>query len=766
MKLPFNLFRPKVKADYFLILFIKNSSLKALIFETIENSAKLVGKSLIKLENNFLNEDPEKLLELTDRLLAEAEKNLPENVRTQKTILSVSQSLVENGKIKPDVLLTLKKICKTLTLEPLGFLIYTEGLISFLQGVEGAPISAVIVEKDDKIIISLVRAGRIVESHEAVPLDYFPQAVDETLKNFVNIEVFPSRIIVASDQNLEQDFLKHTWSRDLPFIHTPQIKFLDEKFVEKSIIYTSLNQLNLTYSEADLNEEMQTPEMEIKNLSQNEKEMENQNNDNFGFVKDEDIKQVDQNIKYTQTESVITNDEDLVVEDKPNNLTREEKFETQIENSVDIEEEKTREDMHNNISVEGVATIDKVRSFTKSLLSKFKNIKLPNINLGFLKSRKIRGKNKHLIIIGAVIVLFVLIILSWVFLTFASVTIYFNPNYITNSASASFTTAGPSDFSNNTVAAQVITVNENGSVNEKATGSKSIGNPAKGQVTIFSRLTDDNTIKAGTILTSDNGLKFTLDNDTKISSFSGDPSDPSVTVSNVSITSSDIGDQYNLPSGSKFTISGYDSSNISAKNDNALSGGSKKNVTVVSKDDVDKAASDLINNLQNQAKSDTQSKVDGDFLIPNFVSEQVKNQKLSKNVGDQTDSFSMTATAQYQSLTASKSDLLAFAKNLLQNKVSSTLLQDNLINYDISNLKNNDGTITFKFDAKAKLIPVFDEKTIAKNISGKDLGHAQQTITAINQVKSVTINLFPSFPLLPKLIPFFPSHINFKTQEQ
>lgn len=775
MKLPFNFFKKKNKADYFLILFIKNTKLEALIFESLDQKAKIVGKSSINLEKDFTQENPDRILEITDQLLSQAENTLPENVRTQETILAVSQSLVENGKIKKEVLIILHKICKILSLTPLGFLIYTESLINFIQAQEGAPLSAVIVEKNDKTIISLVRSGRVVETKEAISLEYLPQAVDETLKLFLNIEIFPSKIIIVSSRNLEQDFIKYTWSSDLPFIHTPQIMFLDEDTVKKSVVIATLNQLNLT-SEENLdfnivekhsNINIQN-NLEVNNLNTEFNNFNNINNssDNFGFVKDEDIKQVNKNLKYTQNQDPFNENISLETESK----NEKNEISNKIENITEREEQLTKETLGNNLSVEGFFIADKFKSLINSIVKNFKLIRIPQRKLPFLI--KLKGKNKHFLILASIIILLILIILSWIFLTFAKITLYFTPNYVANTVNATFNTTAPSDFTTNQIAAQEIAVSETGSVNEKATGNKAIGSPAKGQVTIFSRLTSTSNIPSGTDFivndpgNSDDGLKFTLDNNTEIASFSGDPSEPSITVTNVSLTSSDIGSNYNLPSGTKFNISGFNSSDISAKNDNAFTGGNKKTITVVSKADVDKAATDLINNLQNQAKTDTQARVDGNFLVPNFITEQVLNKKLSKNIGDQASSFSMNATVQYQSIIASKTDLLSFAKNILKEKVTNNLLQDSLISYNITNLKNNSSNVSFNFDAKAKLVPVFDEKNLAKNISGKNILTAEKLINSINQVNNVKIDLFPQFPLLPKLIPFFPNHIDFKIQQQ
>lgn len=744
MNLPFNFFKKKPLVSYFLIFFIKNSSVSVVVFETINSKAKIVGKNIINLETKFSEENPEILLEKIDNLLAEAEKNLPDNIQTEKTILTLSQDFVENGKIRKDILITLRKICKNLSLVPLGFLVYTECLINFLHAKEGAPLSAILIEKDQKTNISLVRADRVVETREILPLEFMPLAVDETLKHFINIEFFPSKIVVISEKNTEQDFLKHTWSNELPFIHPPQIFFLEEAVIEKSIISTVLKQLNLTFDDKILtNNDNETSDLEINNLqTKNINHDENETKD-FGFIKDKDIKEIEKN----QSNIYLKN-----------NFLPEEK-DKKIEGSVALEENLEIKKDKNNLAIEGGLIASKFKEKIKNIVSVLKKNKLPLI-------KKPKGKRKHFLISIIIIIVIGLAIFLFLFLSFANVTIYFSPNYIDASSQANFTTTNASDFGNNQISAQPISVTENGSVNEKATGTKAIGKSAQGQVTIFSRLTNTTTLPAGTNFISDNGLNFTLNSNTQIASFSGDPSNPSVTISNIALTASDIGENYNLPSGTKFTIQGLSNSNISAKNDNPFAGGTKKNITIIQKSDMEKADQDLINNLLSKAKSDILQKNQGNFILPNFINEKITSQTSSQKIGDQTNNFNLNASVTFTNLTAFKSDLLSYAKNLLKQKISDNLLENNLITYDITNIKNNNGNINFIFNTKAKLIPSFNKKTLAKSLTGKKIIQGEKIINDINQVNGVTIDLFPNFPFIPKIIPLFPNHINFKFEEK
>src|SRR5437660_9575752 len=49
-----------------------------------------------------------------------------------------------------------------------------------------------------------------------------------SLKNFTNVEVLPSRILLLNgkDETIGQKFITHQWSKSLPFLHVPQVTIL------------------------------------------------------------------------------------------------------------------------------------------------------------------------------------------------------------------------------------------------------------------------------------------------------------------------------------------------------------------------------------------------------------------------------------------------------------------------------------------------------------------------------------------------------------
>ncbi|MDE2026877.1 MAG: baseplate J/gp47 family protein, partial [Patescibacteria group bacterium] len=347
------------------------------------------------------------------------------------------------------------------------------------------------------------------------------------------------------------------------------------------------------------------------------------------------------------------------------------------------------------------------------------------------------------------------IILLYVFAISAQVNIAITPKIVEDQSPVTLAVDGQSDFGSNQIAAKTVSQNEDGNLSQDTTGTKQVGTQAKGQVTIFSRLTQTTTLPKGTVLTASNNLNFTLDNDTTIASFSGDPSDPSTTIANVSVTAKSIGPEYNVPSGTKFTVSNQDSSNMSAKNDNPFSGGTKKDISVVAQADVDKLVSTLTKNLESQATSDMKKTLsDTQQLLPFFAQEQVVSKKLSSNVGDEAKSVSLTATIAYEGISVDKNDLISFAKQVLKDKLTADAdMTNSKLDTNLTDTKQDKNTISGTLAIKASILPKIDTSQITKDISGKSFDQAETLIKNMPQVSGVNIQLKPNVPLLPKILP-------------
>ena len=330
-----------------------------------------------------------------------------------------------------------------------------------------------------------------------------------------------------------------------------------------------------------------------------------------------------------------------------------------------------------------------------------------------------------------------------------------NPKADQKTTSVTFSSSQATDIAGSVIASQPVSVSEDGSMTVSTTGKKDVGTESKGKVTIFN-VGDSISLDSGTTIVASNGLKYTLDNSVNVAS--GDATLAS--TASVNVTASDIGQDYNLPSGTKFSVSGQDSS-VAAKNDNAFSGGTKKTVAVVSKDDIQKLLDGLPKQLEDKARNDIKSKVTGDNVtLTSFVDESVDSNKQSfdKKVGDQASTVTLKGTVNFTTLTYNKADMLKLADSLF-NASSGQISSDNLSVSAKNIATDKNGDVAADLTINAGLLPKLDQESIAKQIAGISIQKARNLLLNMPQVENVGIELKPNLFFLSQNLPGNPKNI-------
>jgi hypothetical protein len=754
MKLPILLGKEKKEsAQHYLALVLGNEKITSVIFEKIGSAIKFVGSDEEYFKNTIEDATSEEFLDTLDKVITSAETSLPENVEVGKTLFGIKDNwLEENGKLKKEYLDKLKKAADELTLEPIGFLVSTESIVNLITKEEGAPVTAVICDIGKKYItVSWVRNGKILETRSSEIHQSASYTVDTLLKHFQTPGDLPARVVLvdSEEDELTQEFISHVWSRSLNFLHLPQILSLPEDANVKAVLLGAATQMgtSLLYDspkndeehpvkivpdeslEKPKEEEAKTLEEEITpKKSELDFVSEDSSMDFFGFVEGADI------AKTKIPEKKI--DESI-----PESLV-EEKTEEIPEDVKQEEEKKTP------LPVNVALVTTKIKGFFFSLPSYLKKIKFNKEFLLLLAS----GNKKALAIPAVILVLLLGLLYIYLFNTKALVEVFVNPKEEEKTTSITFSSVSPTDVKNDIIAAQFVSVEEEGSVTLPATGKKDIGNPAKGAVTVFNNGSSTVSFASGTKITSSNNLVFTMDNSVTVASSTGDIfSGTKPGTSNVNVTSSEIGQEYNLPSGTKFTIGG--NSSVAAKNDNAFSGGTKKSVTVVSEKDLDKLLEALPKELEEKARNDIKSKVEsGKTILNTFVDETVKSKSFDKKENDQANQVTLKGTVLYKAASYTNSDIEALAKSLFDSsdaKVESSNLEVTAKNIIVE--KNND--VNADINIKAKILPNVDTKSLLKQLKGTSIQKAKNMLSNLNQVTNVEITISPNLPFLPKNLP-------------
>lgn len=780
MKLPF-FKNQEEKQNYYLALLLLDEKANAVILEEVEGKIKIVGKHEAFFSDSIESIPQEEFISIIDKTISSAENTLPPNIETHKTVFGVKENWIEaeTKKIKKDYLAKLKKVCGEINLTPLGFMVTSEAIAHLMQEEEGAPLSAVFVDLGKVYAsITLYRGGKVIENVNGELGESPVVSVDKLLQHFTT-PVLPARIILFHAQEgdrLPQQFISHQWTKTIPFLHMPQITILPEGFDARAVIAGAATQMGLEVmnqfkdlkpqdinpleSKEEQNKTQETPLTQYPDFSKTEGYEENQKihdehkehhkspphhsehteitktAEDFGFIFNQDIGEKNKHILTEEPTPQSSHHPYYVAHhsEEPNFVVSNEP------------EEEIRNEQPEKPSI------------LEPILSSFKKIKLPTFGNFHLPG----GLLKFLIPIIVLIVAIIGLIFFYFFKTKVTIALNVKPKVVGQTATITFSTTSPSDFSKNIIAAKAVSTSIKGELSKAATGKKDVGDKAKGAVTIYNNSDELVIINSGTSIKSSNGLNFITDKDVKVASASGDVfSGTKPGTAQVNISAEKLGTEYNLPSGTKFSIGA--NSSLAAKNDSAFSGGTKKSVTVVSKDDLAKLKEELPKSLESKARESLAQKVGNDeTILPIFLDTSLDKTNFDKDVGDEASKVKLSATVSFNTLTYQNGDLSEYAKSLLKNHYSQEItFADNSVKATVKETKvQNEKEAQTKVMLTAGLLPNIDIADIKNRLKGKSPSETKEFVDNLPQVMKSTLIFSPNIPFFANLFPRLPNTVD------
>lgn len=281
-----------------------------------------------------------------------------------------------------------------------------------------------------------------------------------------------------------------------------------------------------------------------------------------------------------------------------------------------------------------------------------------------------------------------------------------------------------------------------------ATGKKNIGTKASGSPS-FRNCEDTNphSIAAGTKVTA-SGKTFTTNAAATIpaGSFSGGGSVCNSTAVAIGVTATEAGEAYNL-SGATFTIAGL-SSRISGSG--SVSGGTTKQVTVLSQEDLDKAFAEMEKQIVDEASVEIKTKAEGQTLLEGATVVTVKQKTADKKVGDETASATATVKSEVRAI--------VFDKAVANQKLTAALEGELEANQQlVIPEENKDPAMTVKgySDDKSALlfetglsgfgVPKVSKNEIAGAIRHKTAEQAEAILKQNYEAKEAAVTLSPSW---------------------
>ena len=315
------------------------------------------------------------------------------------------------------------------------------------------------------------------------------------------------------------------------------------------------------------------------------------------------------------------------------------------------------------------------------------------------------------------------------------------------------------DLAHKKFALKEYTVEKDGTITEKATKKQQDGTYATGIISVTNNDTEPIEINVGQVFVSSDNKKFKATNSVTIN--------PNETK-DINVQAVDYGDGYNLAANQSFTLEGI-SKNYSATNNSAFSGGSQREYTVVSEDDVKTALQKLKQELLDQAKVGIEDvyKDDNFILVPNSIKDITpKDEKysLTPKLGEEATEFTLGYKVKIRALYYHLPSLESLTKELViqDYKRTKKLNEDVKIkveefSYTIKSIKIIDSKyVNFVVHVKASIVPYLAYDELKNNIRGLTLEQAKNVIEKnySNFVLSYDIMYIPNWmPVFLQKVP-------------
>ncbi len=665
-------------------------------------------------------ETEEELVGAADAALSSSVQKLPEDyTEPSKTVFGVPAAWVKGGEILEEYLAKIKTLCGDLSLTPVGFVVLPEAIAHLYKSLEGSPLNAVIVGLGrDALEVSVFKLGNLVGNSSVARSVSLIEDVTEGLSRFEGASPLPSRIIVFDGKGGELEEAKETlmqesWdkSEKVKFLHTPKVEIFpsDRKVIAVSL--AGANEIGHVSKveekegpAGEVAEEIAAEEVSVSPDIENVTEpAEDVTPEKLGFVIGEDV---------SVTENASVSDTPFAPA-PPVNIPASSPVTPKISYF-----QKTKNLFHN---------------FSKRIPIKY-------------NSQGHINRTKPLIGTGIALALILIAgFAAWWFLPKATVTVFVSPKQFSQETNISFSTVGKSDVATGIIPGTLITDNVNGDKTKATTGTKLIGNKAKGAIVIGNTTSNIITLAAGTLITSSGGLNFTLDNSASISaaldSFHN-------ATTNANVTAADIGAQYNLAKDEVFKIGNFARTNVSAQSTADFTGGSSQEISAVSATDQTNLETDLKNELLQKAVDDLSAKISsGQVFVNDAAKIDVTTETFDHKVGDQADNIKLTLALTVSGIGADNAKLLEYSKAVLKDKVpGGYVLRDSQISYKFTFVKIAGDLYNYNVQISANFLPIENTDAIIAQIKGKTTDVAQSYLNSIPGFTRAEVKLTPNLP--------------------
>lgn len=690
-----------MKQEYFWSITIEESFLSAGLWTISENNVVVLGSSG-QIEWSDIDELPEKV----DSALASAIENLPEDASDpHRTVFGVPAAWVKEGKIAKEHLDKIRIICSKLSLSPTGFVVLPEAIAHGVKIKEGSPFTGVIIGvSTGNIEVTLFRLGNLVGTVNVGRSVTLIEDVVEALRRFSTGDNVPTRWLVygGDSNNLErtrQELVKADWAEA-----DPALKFLH------------------------------TPQIELVDEKETSAAVSIAGASEMGSISG-----LSEQSNVTPTDEISQEDLDFVIDqDIKDNLPAGD------ENREPVKAKKALLP-----SLSGI-----------SLIPKMSRLKIPFFGRKHSEMGSPSNGRKKII---AFLITFLLIsaglFVAWWRLAKAEVAIFLSPRTLGSSEIVILEEGlEASDPENMTFPAEIVSVEVTLEKTRPATGTATVGEKATGEVTIRNGTSSDIDLSAGTRLSTSGDLVFVLDSAVTVDGASS-PTTPGEAVA--SVTASEIGEDYNLGEDVEFSVGNFPRSEVDALATESFSGGTSRQVTVVSQADISGLGEELTRDLEAAARTQLESEAGSARLVGESVEFEVTAESTNRETGDEANDVTLTMSMRASGILISREQIDELSQLILEEQVPQgfTFRRELVeVNFDfVSSIAS--GVWEFEANLTADIMPAINLDEIKDRIAGKTPSQVRNELSNVQGYASVEVRLMPPLPGVLGRIPLVKDNI-------
>ena len=227
------------KAEYYFALNIGTDSLMASVWGINGKNLQLLNVTELRVSGD------DDLVEAANNALDEALGDFPFD--PEKILFGVPDSWMIDDNLKETHLEFLKQLVKELDVSPMAYVSTSHAISHMLQRQTGVPTTAILIGVADPLVVTLVKGGKVLGTKTVKRSEDLPQDIERALKHFPDIEVLPSKIALYGSGNLEKyhdELLGFNWMNSLPFLHLPKVEVLESRVAIKAVSLAGASEIN------------------------------------------------------------------------------------------------------------------------------------------------------------------------------------------------------------------------------------------------------------------------------------------------------------------------------------------------------------------------------------------------------------------------------------------------------------------------------------------------------------------------------------------